>query len=329
MSGFREITDVIGENVGDHQTDNKMYIEVASAITYEKEEFEKTVDSLLSSESVISLFIQGELKELGSKDPASNFRQKHDIIENNNVVSNLKLLMEKYSLLFGKPIVISTVGRHDRYLSFFIEESGRIVATDSRDCQSGAFTRTMNSFQEKHGLTGQTMVKMRNACMGSRYKTYMADVLSFVFIIDSIYFPEMWEIVKKKPVIYKSSDIPNVMNKDSTQWSSKDGFDYLYFESSDDSESLEFLVPKKGVVGKVYSQILQLLSTSENGFKEMVRRSLKDNVRYLRFSDYLVNDIDDVITIFAILNAFSYCELDSDERMMKENLEQIAKKIVA
>lgn len=329
MSGIREISDVIGENVGDHTTDNKMYIEVASAIVDDCENFKKLVDSLLGSESIISLFVQGELKKLGEKDPPSNFRQKHNLFENNQVVSNLKYLMDKYSSLFGKPITITTVGRQYRYISFFIEESGRIVATDSRDCQSDTFTRTMNDFLEKFGLTGQKMMKMRNACIGSKYNTYMADVLSFVFMIDSIYFPEMWEIVKKKPVIYKSSDVPNVMNKDSTQWSSKDGFDYLYFEPSDDSESLEFLVPKKGVVGKVYSQIIQLLSTSENGFKEMVRKALKDNVRYLRFSDYLVNDIDDVITIFAILNAYSYCELDLEDRKIKEHLEQIAKKIVS
>ena len=75
----------------------------------------------------------------------------------------------------------------------------------------------------------------------------------------------------------------------------------------------------------VYTQIKQLLSLEENSIKKMVRDFFLNQVIYIRWSDFWVNDIDDALAILVIINSFKHTKLTKDETKIMILFEEITK----
>ena len=56
--------------------------------------------------------------------------------------------------------------------------------------------------------------------------------------------------------------------KNGKLWEPKEGFNYLYFQESEDSNAYEYMIPKKESIFTIYDQFLQLISGTENDIKK-------------------------------------------------------------
>lgn len=163
----------------------------------------------------------------------------------------------------------------------------------------------------------------------------MADLISFVLMIDYHYLKEMFEQKKFEAILVKADDkdesgeplLKEFDQGKGRMWKPREGHDYLYFREVDatyDSDYTNtFWYPKEGVIEKVYSQIHQLLIQEESGFKEMVRKFFSEVKSYGRMSDHWLNDIDDPFTFYMFYNCYLYCPLQQNERETKEQIEKI------
>ena len=110
-------------------------------------------------------------------------------------------------------------------------------------------------------------------------------------------------------------------------WDPRDGHDYLYFkevsEMYDSDYTNYFFIPKEGSIVKVYSQMKELLSLEECGFKEMVRKHFSQIKEYGRVSDYWLNDVDDAFSIYMIYNCYCHTNITTQEQRIKEQLKEI------
>jgi hypothetical protein len=289
-----------------------------------------------------TLFLAGELKILGKGDPASNFRYKHSPKINNVVIQTYMDLFKDYRDVQKtagsepKPVVITTVPRRDRYIAYILKEDGSIEAFHSGTKEVLAKeTEAMTEFLESMGISKGTMILYRPSTKGSKYRSYMTDMLSFIFMLNSYYHPEMFD---QKMIVAQQvkSDATNEDGSPVLQrtdlgkgnfWEPREGHDYLFFsETQDKSDHTNlFWVPKEGSVAKVYHQMGELISLEENGMKQMVREHLGNIGNYSRFSDYWVNDVDDAFAIHMILNAYKFATLTEEETKVKLQLEEIIK----
>ena len=109
-------------------------------------------------------------------------------------------------------------------------------------------------------------------------------------------------------------------------WKPREGHDYLYFKEVDASYDSDytntFWYPKEGSLEKVYSQIHQLLTLEESGFKEMVRKFFEEVKSYGRISDHWLNDIDDPFTFYMFYNCYLY-SCTREEGKVKDQIEKI------
>jgi len=292
-----------------------------------------------------SLFLAGELKTLGKGDPASNFRYKHSPKINNVVIQTYMDLLKDYrevqknSGSEPKPVIITTCPRRDRYIAYSLKEEGSIEAFH---CGTKEVlvkeTEEMTKFLESMGISKDIMILLRPATKGSGYRTYMADMLSFIFMLNSYYHPEMFDQKMIEAQQVKSGatneDGSPVLQKtdlgNGNFWEPREGHDYLFFSQvgyNKSNHSNLFWVPKEGSVTKVYYQMSELLSLEENGMKQMVREHLNNVGTYGRFSDYWVNDVDDAFTIYMILNAYKFATLTEEETKVKQQLEGIIESV--
>jgi len=280
------------------------------------------------------LSIEAELKCLGEGDTASNLRFKGDKDKNNHVVENYMKLFETYAPT-GKPIIITTVPRKHRYITYSITECGEIEARNSATKGFMAKeTLLVKEFLESMNIDRAKVVTMREASSGAGYRTYLADALAFIYLVDSHFHAEMFVQKRKTPFVVNTQTLDEDGNAMLTEieaggrtWTPKEGFDYLYFtEGSPDKEYENiFWEPKEGSIVKVYFQLNELLSKEENGMKKMVRDYMALMGTYNRFSDYWVNDVDDALTIYMIYGAYKYATLTAEEEMIKDQLFKIIK----
>ena len=301
-----------------------------------------------SIESRGTLFIQGELKSLGQGDPASNFRFKSDKEMNNKVTSNLMELFKLYheqqkNKTDPEPVVITSVPRKMRTQVYHMGkcEAGAtgeiwVSASTAKDPMTERLTKeteTIQKFIEKMGIEVE-FARMANSTEGAGYRSYMADLISFVLMIDYHFHKEMFEVKKFEAVLVKADDKdesgePILREFDQGKgrmWKPRGGHDYLYFKEVEDSYDSDytntFWYPKEGSIEKVYSQIHQLLSLQESGFKEMVRKFFSGVKSYGRMSDHWLNDIDDPFTFYMFYNCYLY-SCSEGEKYVKDQIEKI------
>ena len=307
--------------------------EVAAALVQETGE-------VLSFLGDATLSIEAELKSLGEGDTASNLRFKGDKDKNNHVVSNYMKLFETYAPT-EKPIIITTVPRKRRYITYTLTEGGEIEAHNSNTKGFMAKETTiMKEFLESMDIDRTKVMSMREASSGAGYRTYLADALAFIYLVDSHFHREMFEQRRKTPFVVNCQTLSRSGNAVLTEinsggrtWVPKEGFDYLYFTDGSGSEFENGVVvkkntnifwePKEGSIVKVYFQLNELLSKEENGMKKMVRDYMSLIGTYNRFSDYWVNDVDDALTIYMIYGAYKYATLTTEEEMIKDQLFKI------
>lgn len=331
MQPFFTMTEIRG---GDQMGQNNLF-EVASALNFE---WDTILAKLPPEINLLQFFGQFDLKPLGSGDVASNLRYKHDSEINNNVVKNMMNLFSCYKKPDGytQPVVITSVSRSERFITCQLLEDGLVNMTNNVTKESlPKETKLFNDFLDSMSVTKEKMVVFREASKGSRYNTYLADMLSFIYLMDYQFHPEAFEDKYKEPRVYNTSQMDEnglpllkSFDKDGKTWTPKDNFDYLYFDESDQSSGINFKIPGSDSIHKVYHQLNELISLEENGAKEMVRTLLGNIGIYERFSDYWVNDVDDAFTILMIYNAYKHIQLNERDQKIKEQLEQIIKEIM-
>ena len=299
-------------------------------------------------ESNSILFVQGELKKLGEGDPASNFRFKNDKDINNQVVSNFMDLFKGYHKKHindqdPNPIVITSIPRKMRTKVFYIEHSlangangGIWVAPSVSDnpwlAKLEDDTELIAKFIQAMGISRELFAKMGNSTWGAYYRTYMADLISFVLMVDYHYYPEMFEKKKYEALHIKPDDkdkngIPLLRPGEGKRpWKPREGHDYLYFKEVDDSYDSDatniFMVPKENVTDTVYSQINELLTLEDSEFKYMIRKLFSNVKEYGRMSDHWLNDIDDPFTFYMFYNCYLY-GITKEEEVVKDQIEKI------
>lgn len=296
-----------------------------------------------------TLYIQGDLKGYDDPvvgyDPASNFRDRSKSL-NEQIVVNWMNLFEVHQRVRGKDagIVCTSIPRSERYFTVKMEENGKMnVYNNTNNSVNTESSNVLQNFLAHVGLNERRVLNIREASKGAKYRTYFADLQALLLAVDFRVFPEMFEKVFLKPTLVKPGDtelMPDGSVKPILRerelpgdkvWTHKD-LTYLYFVKSSPTEdkhcphSQSFYVPKSGVISKIYYQLDELLKNEENAVKRMVREKYFLTIyEWSRWSDYLVNDVDDILTILAIRHAFSFTYLTPSEKTIKEKLDNIVK----
>jgi hypothetical protein len=340
-------------NCGNEGGENS--IDLASALLFD--ESPEMMDEIMSklSKPNTTLYLPATPSQIDTGDVASNFRYKHDATINNNVAQRWLNVFEEYKKNESKnPVVITSVGRNHRFLTFKLVEDGQInVVNNEKDnllCE--VETEIMKSFLEASNITPDHMKKIRMASEGARFNTYMADMIGFNNMIN-------WEEEQAKAKIspsapcnlfiysfaepyivtpeckYHRSEVngqpmlkPVVIN--GKEWNPKPEFNYMYFHnpSYKDSSVSQYFKERNSLdlyMEREYMRIFKALDNTENFMKKMIRNYLKNLNTYSRLSDFWVNDIDDAFTILMIINAYRYAELDEVDKMILKQFEDIAK----
>ena len=309
-------------------------IELASCLNFPTEDLEKFIETV-SDESVLCCQFDPKFAKPGESYPygdvSSNLRYKHNKDINNMVVKNTLLLLKKFK---SKDVFITSVDRTQRYKTFKFLEDGSVQVIDNRTkSEIVSETTLFNEFLKSMGVDNEKMMILKQS---SEYgQSYLADLISFVYLLNSHYHKECFEDLHCFPLVlnteskmYDGNPILKQVKQGDRVWTPKEGFDYLYFQKIEQSKcECKFKVPKLGSIEKVYYQLNELLSLQENGAKEMVRKLLIHLEMYERISDYWVNDLDDGFVLLLMLNCFKHTSLTSQENSMKEKLEEIVSNV--
>ena len=79
-----------------------------------------------------------------------------------------------------------------------------------------------------------------------------------------------------------------------------------------------------GDPSNLYKRLQDLLTLEENEEKADLRKMFSFCKSYTRISDVWMNDVDDPLSIYMILNAYSHTKLNESELSIKAQLESIA-----
>ena len=296
---------------GDNQCRGFAYpdiVEVASALVQ---------DTPVVSEGTI-LCIGASPNQLGDGDVSSNLRYKPDNTKNNEGCLRWLDILRASGGIYS-----TTLSRGDRIRMYKINEDGTIDVYNKEKDGVPEEKETLKKFLEHFGMYTERVKVMKAA---SAYgATYMADMISFIMVMDVMYnggaFKPNWvlpEIVKADNELLKS------VEKDGKVWTPIAGNDYLYFKPvQHDTEGAVNIMMYDGDPSKIYEKLQGLLSLEENEVKADVRKMFDFSGVYTRYSDVWINDIDDALTIYMILNAYSHTELTDGQRVIKGQLEEI------
>ena len=285
------------------------YFEIAGALIQNSSEFIYSLEHFITSDTI--LFQDAELKRNG--EPASNLRFKKNNGKNNTVVENYLKMYEFYSQINDNPIVITTYPRQNRQYSFKMVEDGTCDCTNTYTKESEPDKEDIfEAFLDGFKISTEKMIIIRECSNGAHYYTYMADCISFILQIFYISNPEYFSEEYRKPVT-----------------SNVEGRDFLYFELSDksDTNSIRFMIPNTENIEEIYSFFWNLVTTEENTYKEKVRNHFTD-CKYIRWSDYSANDVDDIFTILMIINCFNSKMVDYELTKIEVNILNQFKAIV-
>jgi len=295
----------------------KTLVEFAAPIILDEDSFEDIMNTIMEKRPLF--FLQADLKKRGEKDTASNLRFKTDKTTNNRVVDNFVTLFSKIDK--RNPIVITSYPRSVRYYSAKIEEDGTIKMNDNRGkCVDPEFTELLQTFLKKHNIN---LKKYREACSGARYNTYLADLISFLLLTQSVNTGMFEEKYMKVDVAL--NDLEDVPEKNGKVWSPKKDFKYLYFKEGKvtDDDVKRFHVPRNNTIDRIYDMMKMIMKDEENSEKKLVRECLTESFSYDRFSDYWFNDIDDGVSILMIYHCFNYGDLSREEMQIKDYLSRV------
>lgn len=318
--------------------DGQIVMDIASALLCEEcdDDFLREILQKLSVKNT-TLYIPATPSVLGTGDVASNFRYKHDMTINNHVVERWLQVFEAYHTNVN-PVVVTSVGRDARYMTFKLLEDGYINVINNKNKISILEikeTTIFNNFVKSFGITPENMIKIRESSKGARYNTYMADMIGFVNILNYNYNPEMFQkyeleaqIVTPECKFHRKEVEGEYMLqpvvKNGKEWKPKEGHNYLYFRNIDKigpKHKNTFMILDEKYMPQVYNKLFEMLTPEDNVTKSKVRGFLKGIMSYDRLSDYWYNDIDDPFTIFMIQNCYRYCKLDDMDRSILTSFE--------
>tara|TARA_Y100000817_G_scaffold122561_1_gene95914 strand:+ start:585 stop:1601 length:1017 start_codon:yes stop_codon:yes gene_type:complete len=281
------------------------------------------------------LFVPAYPSSYGTGDVASNFRDKHNKLNNNKGCISWLNLLNYYSKINENPVYITVVDRTERLYTMNMADNGSVsIINNKTHMCDDEFTSLFDGFIKSFGIKPEHMKKIRISSKSSKFNTYFADLIGLLNMINHIINPDMFETKYLKPTLFKADSkneegnnlLKPVTLPSGKVWSPIEGHDYLYFEEHESlKDSIHFKVPKKGSIEKVYQQIKDLISLKENEVKKMVRDFFIVNKRYTRWSDYWVNDIDDPMCILSIINSFKYSFNTEDMDNIKLQFEEISK----
>ena len=284
------------------------------------------------------LFVQGAPSPLGSGDVASNFRYKHDKTINNEVCSSWMKLIKCYSEISKNPIYITSLPRSERKYTMKMSEEGNVSLVNNFTSEVDTeFSDLFKGFLESFKIQQEQMKVIREASKGAKYNTYFADIISLVSMVNGHFYGETkYDRCFLKPTIIKSEDkddsgkklLQPVKSSSGREWKPTDGHDYLYFQQSKEGEegAVEFALIKDGSVDMIYDQVKELIDfRGDTPTKKLVRRFFCEQGSYSRWSDYWVNDVDDALTILAIINSFRLDQSTESNKKILTKFEGIAK----
>lgn len=270
------------------------------------------------------IHIQGFPNSLGDGDTPSNFRYKKDTSINNGVCERWMKIFEDSSLSnISDGIYVTTFPREGRLRSYKMNEDGSFVVSDKEKNTLQDETTAFETFFKSVGLDEGKMKVLREASAGARYNTYLADMLSFLMMI----YKEHFEDKYLKPYIVKTGDERlQPVEKNGRVWNPVQGNDYLYFDevSEDTDGSIKFYFYNTEYYDFIYEKLLLAISVEENSVKSDIRKFFSEMRIYERWSDYAINDVDDILTIYMIINAFVGVEITPQEDFIKSQFDHIA-----
>ena len=286
--------------------------------------FKGTIDRLMNKNT--TLCISGELKKEGEGQPASNFRFKEDNSVNENVIDNYFYLFQKYhEVTYRKPIIVTTIPRLWRKYTFFIKSNGSIEGdyVVGGEWRGGNIASNIMKFLSGRGVTSSSLIKIRVSCKGSKFNTYLIDMISFLYQlkIGSPEFHTMFGTEYRKPTAIKGGELVG-------RWTPDADVSYLYYEETHRNDGYVFFVPKMESVDQIYKEFEEAISPYENDVKKNIREHLC-NTHIHRWTDFDVNDTDDAFTILMMIHAFSSVNEDGvtlllspEEEFIKGELEK-------
>ena len=306
--------------------DGQIVMDIASALLCEEctDDFLGEILQKLSVKNT-TLYIPATPSKLGTGDVASNFRYKHDMTINNYVVERWLQVFQVYHTNMN-PVVVTSVGRDARYMTFKLLEDGYVNIINNKD-ENSLFideTKIFNNFVKSFGITPENMIKIRESSKGARYNTYMADMIGFVNILNYNYNPEIFQKCELEAQMItpeckfhrrevEGEYMLQPVIKNGKEWKPLEGYNYLYFRKQDKvgpKHKNTFMMLDEKYMPFVYEKLFEMLTPEDNVTKSKVREFLKSIMSYDRLSDYWYNDIDDPFTIFMIQNCYKYCKLD-------------------
>lgn len=270
------------------------------------------------------IHIQGFPNSLGEGDTPSNFRYKKDTGINNGVCESWMKLFNDSSLSdISDGIYVTTFPREGRLRSYKMNEDGGFVVSDKDKNILQDETAVFEAFLKRVGLDEGKMKVLREASVGARYNTYLADMLSFLMMIYKEHFEGKYLV----PCIIKAGDERlNPVVKDGRTWTPIEGNDYLYFDevSEGTDGAIKFYFYDTTYYDFIYEKLLLAISQEENSVKADIRKFFSEMRTYERWSDYAINDVDDILTIYMVMNAFDGSDITPQDDFIKSQLEHIA-----
>ena len=165
------------------------------------------------------------LKQYGSGiRPPSNFRFAKNQLLNENVVKNYMYLITKtkdHTLNYQSPIYVNMIPREWRLLSFKITKTGlfkttinckpSVVSELFKKHTTTSISEDMMRFLLSFGITSTEICKLRHSCKGSKYNTYLIDMIGFLYQTkNNTQGQRYFETDVRLPTIYEE---PNELQK--------------------------------------------------------------------------------------------------------------------
>lgn len=263
------------------------------------------------------LCIQACTSELGSGDVSSNLRFKNDTEKNNAACERWVSTLVNA----GSGVYSTTLSRDDRLRMYTLNDDGTIDVYNKNKDPIPEEKETLKKFLEYFGMDTEKVKVMKGV---SEYgATYMADLLSFVMVMEVMYNESSYSSNWVTPEIVKAGDERlKPVQKGEKTWTPIEGNDYLYFNPSEEGVGVN-IKKFSGDPSILYTRLQNLLSLEENDEKTDLRKMFSFCNSYTRSSDIWINDIDDPLAIYMILNAYSHTSLDANEQAIKTQLESI------
>jgi len=293
-----------------------------------------------------SCFLNGEMKEYGEGDPASNFRYKACSEENNIAIAYIKEIMDA-AKVSGSQVYFPSFSRDDRYVTFKMEADGDFSINSELQEDMATEKAILDDFLRSNAIGPEQIKRIRLSSKGAGFRTKLADIQSFLLQVDALSEGKLMEnqIVTLhiiQPTDLEVSERPNVCSplpllrpmklQNGRDWNPVEGCNYLYFEMHHDCEFLAsgthtymVQVPVKGAIDKIYQALWEALNNKENEVKKSIRDHFKKVKGFHRWSDYSVNDTDDAFTILTIIRAYEFVDLTENETFVRDKFQEIIK----